>query len=744
MRHRRHRGFPNRVENPYRRLGSLFGLPRTVCGVRYRSDIEGLRALAVAAVLLYHFGVPGVGGGFVGVDVFFVISGFLITSLLVEERTRTGHVSIKRFYARRARRLLPISTTVIIATAVAGVIWLPATRLNDLAEEVRAAAIFAANLLFADRGTDYLTVTLVSPLQHYWSLAVEEQFYLLWPGLIALVTLGARNVRHRIAWAMGVIIICSFVASALLTERSPSWSYFGLHTRAWELGIGALLACLTATTDAVLPRLRAALGWVGLAGIAASVVTFGAVDIFPGYAVALPVLSTAAVLIAGDRTPGSPATVLLRHKPLQYVGTRSYSLYLWHWPVLVIAEGHLLRSLTFMEKLVAIGAVLALSEVGFRAIEQPVRQSRALVRRPVVSLAMGGALVALGVSAAATLASYRPDLSTGVVAAAPLVEVTTPTLATTSPDVVDATTTTAAPTPPKPIVTVGARALQAVVDALEQTVVPDNLRPSLRWARQDAPPTYGDGCHEFRNSHVQTDCIFGDLNGDITIALWGDSHAAQWFTPLNNIATERGWRLVSLTQGTCAFIDVLTYDLINNRPLSNCSPWRDGVRQRMRDEGVDVVLVSQTYGLIAADDKQHFDVQHWRDNLPALIESLRADGIEPIVIADTPDPASGVPDCIAHHRHNITACASTMYNSSDVPIVEQIRAISTAVGVSYIEPGEWLCDDDGQCPAIIGDILAYRDSEHLSDTIAAWLTPVMDAVVGPFVEDLMRYRALSR
>ncbi len=712
--------------------------------MRYRSDIEGLRALAVAAVLLYHFGVPGLDGGFVGVDVFFVISGFLITALLIEERTRTGHVSIRRFYARRARRLLPISTTVIVVTAVAGVVWLPATRLADLAEEIRAAATFSANLLFADRETNYLTLTLVSPLQNFWSLAVEEQFYLLWPGLIALVTLRARNVGHRIACAMGLIIASSFVASVLLTERSPSWSFFGLHTRAFELGVGALLAAISTTTDAISLRVRAVLGWVGIVGIAATVMTFGDVAVFPGYAVALPVLATGAVLIAGDRTPGSPATLLLRHKPLQYLGSRSYSLYLWHWPVLVIAEGHLLRQLTLAEKVLALGAVLILAEVGYRTIEQPVRRSPGLARRPVMSLAIGAAFITVGVTASATLATYRPDLSTGVVAAAPAMEVTTTTPTTTKAVGTDASTTTAAPTPPSRVVTVGARELPAVVDALAQTVAPDNLRPSLRWARSDAPPTYGDGCHEFRSSRVQTDCVFGDPNGAVTVALWGDSHAAQWFTPLNTIATQRGWRLLSLTQGTCAFIDVLTYDLINNRPLSNCLPWREGVRQRMLDEGVDVVLVSQTYGLIAADAKQHFNAQHWRDQLPGLIESLRADGIEPIVIADSPDPTSDTPDCVAHHRRNVSACTSTMYNNSDMRVVDEIRAINAVAGVSFIEPGEWLCDDDGQCPAVIGDILAYRDAEHLSDTMAEWLTPVMNSVVGPFIDDLMRYRALTK
>ncbi|MEQ1873119.1 MAG: acyltransferase family protein [Ilumatobacteraceae bacterium] len=709
--------------------------------MRYRRDIEGMRALAVSAVLLYHFGVPGIGGGFVGVDIFFVISGFLITSLLVDERLRTGGVSIKGFYARRARRLLPISTTVVVATAIAGFIWLPITRLDDLAEELRAAALFAANLLFADRGTDYLTASLVSPLQHYWSLAVEEQFYLLWPGLIALITLRARNVLRRTAWAMGLIIVASFAASALLTESSPSWSFFGLHTRAWELGVGALLACITSTTDRIPPRIRAVIGWLGIAGIVGSAVWMGEVSVFPGYAAALPVLATGAVLIAGNRTPGSPSTLLLRREPMHYLGTRSYSLYLWHWPVLIIAEGHLLRSLTFVEKLFALAATFALAEVGFRVVEQPVRQSRSLARRPGKSLAIGAMLIVAAVTTSSALAAYDPDLSTGVVAAAPTIPATT--TSTTTAALTDVTTTTALPQAPPPIAMSGTPALQAVVDAMAQTVIPDNLRPKLSIASNDASQLYRDGCHQFQANHIRTDCVYGDPNGGITIALWGDSHAAQWFSPLNTIAISRGWRLLSLTQGSCAFIDVVTFDHSTSTGFRNCAGWRDEVRQYMREQGVDVVFVSQHYGLFAAKTERPIDVGHWEDNLPSLIESLRSDGIEPIVIGDSPDPPANVPDCVASHRRSLNACAATMYDAGDIPVVEAIRAITLVTGVGFIEPGEWVCTDDNQCPVVIGDILVYRDAHHLSDTIAQWLTPVVENLVGPFVDDLVHYRSLS-
>ena len=197
--------------------------------MKHRRDIEGLRAVAVIAVLLFHFGVPFTEGGFVGVDVFFVISGYLITSLLVNERIGTGRVSLVDFYTRRIRRLLPISATVLLVTALAAAVWLEPTRLADLARDIRAAATFTVNMVFADRGTDYLGAELPpSPIQHYWSLAVEEQFYLVWPALIAAVTFaggrGTRNVRARVAAAMAIIVFASFALSVLTTGSGPAWA----------------------------------------------------------------------------------------------------------------------------------------------------------------------------------------------------------------------------------------------------------------------------------------------------------------------------------------------------------------------------------------------------------------------------------------------------------------------------------------------------------------------------------------
>ena len=711
----------------------------------YRRDIEGLRALAVVAVLLYHFGVPGLGGGFVGVDVFFVISGYLITSLLTDERTRTGRVSILRFYARRARRLLPISTLVVVITAAAGTMLLSPTALDALGDEVVAAAGFAANALFAHRGTDYLTASLdPSPLLHYWSLAVEEQFYVVWPALVALVSIGASTasaVRRRVAVSTTVIVVASFTASALLTTGQPSWSYFGLHTRAWELGVGALLAVVAPRTDRLPASLRAVLGWAGVAGIAVCAALFGSVDAFPGWAAVVPVLAPGAVLVAGDATTAGPV-LLLRHRVLGLIGTRSYSLYLWHWPALILAEARHGGPLSPVARtMVAIG-VVAIAELGYRLVEHPIRTATPLLTHPRRSVALGAGLVVVGLIAGLATTRYRPDLSTGIVAAAPDAGLSAASTSTTSPPstvatdltIVDSTSTSTTEAPPPLTLSMAdAPPLQAILDALDATVVPDNLRPPLLGAKNDVGSIYDDGCHQYLRSTVRTDCVVGAPDGDITIALWGDSHAAQWFTAVEAMAEAHGWRLLSLTQGGCPFLDVEVYNVGADSVFTHCGPWRAAVRRYMRDESVDAVLVSQYYALRSASDRSAIPASDWQLHLPPLLDSLRADGITPIILGDTPDPAEATPACLADHRQDVLACAPLALDPRAVEIDSIVRSIATQREVSFFEPRRLLCGAE-LCPPIVGDLLVYRDENHLTDTFVAWLAPVFDEFVAPFVE----------
>ena len=711
--------------------------------MEHRRDIEGLRALAVVAVLLYHFGVPWFDGGFVGVDVFFVVSGYLITSLLLDEVNRTGRVSFRGFWARRARRLLPISATVLAVSALAAAWWLDATRLDDLARDIAAAAMFSVNYVFASQGTDYLAAAAEpSVVQHYWSLAVEEQFYLFWPLLIAAtVRFGRGDRRRRIGMVLALVATLSFALSAATTSSSPSWTYFGLHSRAWELAAGALLA--TFGTSWLPAARRSTLGWIGLVAVGIAVVGFGDVTGFPGWIAAVPVLGTVAVLAAGD---SSSTSVLLHRRPLQWIGSRSYSLYLWHWPALMLAEARLGGELSGRGKVAVALMVIGLSEIGFRVIENPVRRSRALRLDPVAALSLGAVMIAVSATSAFALRSYEPDLTTGVLATTPSLEPATtstgpPSAVTSEPDAVGSTvadpglapessgpTSTVAVPPVRLVRMDDVTAPTAVIDARSTTVVPDNLLPPLGSAKYDTGIVYDNDCHVYYDSEVKTDCVFGDPNGAVTVALFGDSHAAQWFPALDTIAAENGWRLLSLTQGGCPFLDVLTYNGKDKVNLTWCQPWRDSVRGYLREQNVSVVFLSQYYRLRSASDQEAIGVDDWEALLPGLIDSFRADGIEPILIGDSPYREDEVPGCIAANRSRIDRCAPGDAAPELAAIDESMRRVADDREVGLIEPRRWLCVD-GYCPPVVGNLLVYRDQSHLSATFVSWMTPLVSAEI---------------
>ena len=722
--------------------------------MEHRRDIEGLRALAAIAVIAYHAGVPLTGGGFVGVDVFLVISGFLITSLLLTEWDGSGRISLTRFYARRARRLLPISAAVLAATGLASVIWLEPTRLDELGVDILAASGFAVNLVLAGRGTDYLAAELApSAIQHYWSLAVEEQFYVLWP---ALILIALRLGRRTAVGAVLALTAASALASALLTGQLPTWSYFGLHTRAWELGLGALLAVTLTATRRAPENLRAGLGWIGLVAIGIAIATFDRVEHFPGTWAALPVIGAALVLISGDDNPRGVAR-LLRLSPLQWAGSRSYSLYLWHWPALVIGAAAIGREPGPLATVALVATSIALAEIGFRLIENPIRRSPRLACRSGLSLTVGAGLLAVGAVVGLAVSNVDTTTRTGVIAAAPepapaLPEVTEPeaeppegepaTVFSSANDEptasVEATATTTTSTtssttvpPPTPA---DAIALDAIADALGARVVPDNLRPSLLEANRDTSPLYGTGCHQYLEERAAQGCVFGDPDGDITVAIWGDSHAAQWFSAIDLIAEQRGWRLVSITQGGCPVIDVLTWNRSGDAVFDHCAPWRDNVLDRFAEEEVDVVLLGQHYGLLDADSRGAVSASVWAEQLPALLDRV-SETMTPIVLIDSPDPPEDVPTCLSEHPEEIEVCEPGAPGNTETAVAATIREITAERGVGTIDPRPWLCVEN-RCPVVVGDILVYRDSHHLSDTFVRWFTPVLDRAIGPYIDSL--------
>lgn len=377
---------------------------RAAVSNRFRPDIEGMRAVAVGLVVLYHGFHAPFSGGFVGVDVFFVISGFLITNLLLHEKARNERISISRFYARRVRRILPAATLVVLATVFIMYYWLGFIAGNQIADDAKWTAVFTANIHFGLLGSDYLGSQLSpSPLQHMWSLGVEEQFYLVWPGLFLGLALLVRDERHRKALVVALLSItgASLAWSVIQTRSNATWAYFSPLTRAWELALGALVAVLATVAARVRPSwLIELLSLCGIAGIIVSALVLNSSTHYPGSAVALPVISTALLIAAGCANQCTLVGRALAVRPMQWIGARSYSLYLWHWPFLAIAAEYLGHDLSAMQNTGLILLALAATAITYRLIEKPARHARVLARHTGLTLATAAILIIVTVGIA--------------------------------------------------------------------------------------------------------------------------------------------------------------------------------------------------------------------------------------------------------------------------------------------------------------------------------------------------------
>ncbi|HLU29816.1 MAG TPA: acyltransferase family protein [Glycomyces sp.] len=675
----------------------------------WRPDIEGMRAVAVGAVIAAHIGFPHMAGGFVGVDVFFVISGFLITSLLLREIDRTGRVSLMGFYARRAVRLLPAAATVLLVTLAAAWLWLPRTRLGDIAADTAAAALNVVNVRLAVEGTDYLNATAEpSPLQHFWSLAVEEQFYLAWPLiLLAIALLSARfggggtnrGVRTAIVTVFLVVVAAgSFHLSVTQTGTDPAWAYFGIHTRAWELAAGALIAVGAARLRRVPGPLAAIVSWAGLALVVVSVFVIDERTAFPGYAAALPVAGTAAVVAAGCVPHRGGATALLGLAPAQYVGKISYGLYLWHWPFIMIGPAALGIAEPRLRHLLALmAAAFVLTVATYHLVEHPVRTRRPLVQVPSRALAMGGGLMVCAL--AASFVAVTQPVRHGDAEAADEV---------TGND---------------------ATVWQLIDDSSEVENVPANLMPPLDAAREDKPLPYDQGCMTMQEgTDLAEDCWFGDPDGDRTMVVFGDSHAAQWFPPLNQLAEVSGWRMLVLTKATCSVPVVEEYNDERGREYTECTEWREKAFEEIEDLGPELVFTSNSDNKeVLAEDPDEAWVEGWIES----IERLAAAADEVYVMADTAWGVGNVPDCLSQHPQEATECVNDIEEAVVFP--ERREAAMDAVaeaGAEVIDPIPWICDTKrGKCPVVVGNLLVYRDDNHLSSRFAAELAPQLAAVM---------------
>lgn len=658
----------------------------------FRADIQGLRAVAVGAVLLYHAGVPFLPGGYVGVDVFFVISGFLITSHLLDQLQRHGRLRFGEFYARRARRILPAAFVVLALTVLAALIWYPPLLMRDMWAAAVATALYVPNYFFALADADYLAeASNPSLFQHYWSLGVEEQFYLLWPALLAVAWALVRS-RRALLWVLVGVVVVSFSWSVWLTVESQPWAFFSLPSRAWELGAGGIVAVLLQHRPRAVPeRFAPILGWAGIAAVVASVVVFSSGTLFPGAPAALPVLGTAAVIAAGE-TRGGP-TRLLSMRAMTFLGLISYSLYLVHWPAIVLPEAAIRGPLPLWATLLIAAACVPVAWLLYRFVENPMRRAslftRARARRTLVGAAAGSVACLALATGAYALADARP---------------------------LDAER---------------AAADTVIVDSPRGTgYVPENLSPELREARESLPEIYDDGCNRGTGVTDAEGCVYGDPEAP-RIVLFGDSHAAHWFPAVEGFAEPAGYAVEVQTKSSCPAADIET--LRNGSPYPQCAQWRDAVIDRINESQPALVLLVSFAGADLAPGVED-DAATWDAALGRTLDALEAPAA---VIADTPDMREDPAPCLSARLDDAVACGQPRDVALDGAARQAEVSATAARGIPLLDLNDYLCDAE-RCPPIIGSTLVYRDSHHLTAEISAEMTGVLGRAVRAVLDDPAR------
>jgi peptidoglycan/LPS O-acetylase OafA/YrhL len=675
-------------------------------------DIQGLRAVAVGLILLYHAGVPFLPGGYVGVDVFFVISGFLITGLIVRELRETQRLDLARFYARRARRLLPATAIIFVAVAAMTLLILPVTRWAGVAGDTAASALYVVNWRLAARSVDYLaSEAAASPLQHFWSLAIEEQFYIIWPLLLVLLLWVLRrpgrsrqlSTKH-LAAGISLILVPSLLWSVHLTSVAPSRAYLVTTTRLWELAVGGLLAVVVTHLARIPQMARMALGWVGLLGIAAAAVFFDVTTPFPGFAALLPTLGAAAILVAGA-SDGSARLRFLDLPVMQEIGALSYSLYLWHWPFIVGAAALWARpngSLSVRIGMLAVGISAIPAYLSYRFVEKPLHGSATLAAVPRRAAAVGLVCVLVGLACAFAISTSAP----------PVVRYS----ATDHP---------------------GALVLRPGSDgrAARVAIDPDApFFPAAQVAAGDNPDVYSDGCHQNQADATVTTCVYGDPDSQDVVALVGDSHAAQWEPALRALAEQYHWRLETHTKSACLFADVDVWDEDVQGPYESCSAWVVDVLDLLAGDPPDVVVTSGSGAYARARSGERVDRPEADAALAGAMartwQALSDEGIRVVVLIDTPLVGIDVPECLAEHPETPDDCSVMLGEAADAsagPIQE--RALSGVRGVDTLNLTDYICPG-GVCAPVIGNVLVWRDRNHLTATYSRSLAPL----VGPAIQ----------
>ena len=742
--------------------------------MRFRPEIDGLRALAVSLVILCHLGITGFSGGYIGVDIFFVISGFLITNLLINEYQNNlddnnrGLISFRNFYLRRIKRIVPMALTVIVAALIYSYLNYSQARFSQVRNDAIWASLFGANIHYMQESLNYFQqAQSVSLLQHYWSLAVEEQFYLVFPALFLLV---ARIKVKAKSWLVAPLVVVAVISLASLvraiTTANPTQSYFSSFDRAYELGIGALLALVLALRKFSLGNISSnLLSIAGTACVAFSVINFDSGSGFPGVSALVPTIGAALILFS--ETNSAKLSIIgstLAKKPLVFIGKLSYSIYLWHWLVMIVVKDQVSGSPIFINSLI-ITTTLLLSIIGYQFIEHPIRSLDIPVRfKQPVALSARSKVISASASLTVfalvfAVATGRIDLgSTEEVITAPVFQSTpaptetaseTPSPSTSAsasvepsvePSATASTTTqpsvqpTAQPTPTTP----PAKALSytQLLDAFKEKVSDGNMLNSVPAKMY---PTVSQ-LTPLRDAQWRTcmdvavraiTCEFGNKSATKTAVILGDSFALATYPTILGALDLTKWHVIGLNMRECMVADVVPFHWTEAwGVISTCAPHRDWTFSYLQEIKADLIFLSdQPYHPIAIGDKDSGDAhdQLWEEGLQRSMQTLKKLNSK-IVYLGTPDSGweTSLVGCTNAQGELKKSCFGSV--AKDRNYVMTQKYATEAVGGLFIDLKGWICDF-GTCPPIIDNTPVFFDGAHFSEAFAAKIAPLLAALL---------------
>jgi peptidoglycan/LPS O-acetylase OafA/YrhL len=724
----------------------------------FRPDIEGLRGIAVSLVVLFHAGLLShsatqITGGFIGVDLFFVVSGFLITGLLIRERERTGRISMSRFYARRVRRILPAAMVVLLVTFVAANSLITLVDRPSVMQDGASAALSIANIRFS-MTTDYFNPVSYSPFLHYWSLGVEEQFYLVWPALMAIVAWKAPRLGAGVA--LTIVVVVSFVASLAITTSSTATAFYMLPTRAWQLGAGGLVAVGVGSFDrlpraiqAVAGQLLAFAGWGALAALITAAIVIDSVSTpYPGLAAIVPTIAGVLLIASGQERTGPG--VLLRLAPVRFLGKISYSLYLWHWPILILGGIWLVGPSAVqppspaglgsgvpadawtLQALVLAALAVPVAAASWFLIEEPFRRGQIPLPRPSRVVGVGLAAM-LAVAVAGSSFYFGAQSALGAISgeadptATPTAEIATPSPTPTptptelvslppdaTPTPVPAMTPDLTPTPEPPAPT--------------SFAITSAIKPALGKAATDYEQPWGDGCLGWKGTtspNTSSKCIYGNPSGTYTVAFVGDSHASALFPGVNAVAKAHGWKLIPYLKIDCSFLDLNDLEYFGPPRVAypECMTWNRAVVSKLQKNPPDLVIISGSRWIFTASN---INVTTQTSALTAMINKIPKSS-KVVLIQDPPLPTSqSVPECLSSYLNDYRRCAYTRTVGFGPSMGQREQNAAKATGAGLIVLTDQICPGTGNCPVVINNIIVWRDQHHLTATFATTLGPAID------------------